>query len=242
LIRSKTQQERQVVDVTLREQTIASAGEEGGETEMPGLDDGGEARLLAGPERAQVASDGQPHRVPLSSFEAPAQLERLCPAELSPLVFLVARFANSSGQVLLAGPVDLIRQSGFVGRAQLKYAAPGETIKLSFGGEDGLRVQRAVEEKTEESRLTGRRTTTTTVKLHVSNARPEPATLVIEERIPVSEVKEVAIQVVDKPCNPKPQGVSQEGIARLPLELPAHGTTTATFVWELSAAAKVAGI
>ena len=241
-IRAKTLQEKQVVDVTMREQAIASAGERGGEAEMPGLDDGGEARLLAGPAGAQIASDGQPHRVPLSAFEVPAELERLCPAELSPLVFLVARFANSSGQVLLAGPVDLVRQSGFVGRAQLKFAAPGETIKLSFGGEDGLRVLRSVEEKTEESRLTARRTTTTTVKLHVSNACPEPAKLVIEERIPVSEVKEVAIQVMDKQCNPRPQGITQEGIVRLPLELPAHGTTAATFVWELSAAAKVAGI
>jgi uncharacterized protein (TIGR02231 family) len=241
-IRPKTQQEKQVVDVTVREQAISSVGEGGGETEMPGLDDGGEARLLAGPEQAQIQSDGQPHRVPLFVFEAPAQLECLCPATLTPLVFLVARFANTSGQVLLAGPVDLVRQSGFVGRSQLKFAALGETVKLSFGGEDGLRVVRTVEEKTEEARLTGRRTVTTTVALHVSNARPDPAKLVLEERVPVSEVKDVAVQVLDKRCTPRPAEVSQEGIVRIPMDLAAHGTGTATFVWELSAAAKVAGV
>ena len=239
-IRPKTQQEKQVVDVTLREQAITSAGEGGGE--MPGLDDGGEARLLAGLEQASVQSDGQPHRVPLFAFEAPAQLEWLCPAALTPLVFLVARFTNTSGQVLLAGPVDLIRQSGFVGRSQVKFAAPGETVKLSFGGEDGLRVVRTVEEKTEEARLTGRKTVTTTVVTHVSNARPDLARLVIEERIPVSEVKDVVVQVLDKRCSPRPEQVNQEGIARLPMDLVAHGTGSATFVWELSAAAKVAGV
>ncbi|MEW6430287.1 MAG: DUF4139 domain-containing protein [Myxococcota bacterium] len=234
--------EKKVVDVSIREEVIQSAGETGGEAEMPGLDDGGEARLLSAPGPATVPSDGQPHRLPLFQFEAKAQLERVCPSELSRLVTVLSRFPNTSGQVLLAGPVDLIRQSGFVGRAQLKFAAPGETVKLAFGSEDGLTVVRELEEKVEEARLTGRRTTTKKVLLHVSNARPEPATLVLEERIPVSEVKEIEVQVLTKTCSPPPSTVTKDGIARIELELPPNGTKTAVFSWELSAAAKVAGL
>jgi uncharacterized protein (TIGR02231 family) len=234
--------EKKSVDVAIREEVVQSAGESGGQAEMPGLDDGGEVRLLSAPGPATVPSDGQPHRVPLFQFESKAQLEQVCPSELSRLVTLVARFPNTSGQVLLAGPVDLIRQAGFVGRAQLKFAAPGETVKLSFGSEDGLSVVRKLEEKVEEARLTGRRTTTKTVRLHVSNARPQPAKLVIEERVPVSEVKEVEVQVLTKACSPAPSAVTKDGIARIELGLPANGTTTAVFAWELSAAAKVAGL
>lgn len=240
--RPKQAIEKKVVDVAIREEVIQSAGETGGEAEMPGLDDGGEARLLSAPGPATVPSDGQPHRIPLFQFEAKAQLERVCPSELSRLVTVLTRFPNSSGQVLLAGPVDLIRQAGFVGRAQLKFAAPGETVKLAFGSEDGVTVVRELEEKVEEARLTGRRTTTKKVLLHVSNARPEPAKLVIEERIPVSEVKEVEVQVLTKTCSPAPSTVTKDGIARIELELPANGTKTAVFSWELSAAAKVAGL
>lgn len=240
--RPKAAIEKKVVDVSIREEVIQSAGETGGEAEMPGLDDGGEARLLAAPGPATVPSDGQPHRVPLFQFEAKAQLERVCPSELSSLVTVLSRFPNSSGQVLLAGPVDLVRQSGFVGRAQLKFAAPGETVKLAFGSEDGVTVVRELEERIEEARLTGRRTTTKKVLLHVSNARPEPAKLVIEERIPVSEVKEVEVQVLTKACSPAPSTVTKDGIARVELELPPNGTKTAVFSWELSAAAKVAGL
>ncbi len=240
--RPKQAIEKKVVDVSIREEVIQTAGEAGGSTELPGLDDGGEARLLAAPARSSVPTDGQPHRVPLFSFEAPATLERVCPAELTRVVSLVARFPNSSGQVVLAGPVDLIRQNGFVGRSQVKFTAPGEPLTLSFGSEDGLQVVRTTEEKVDEARLTGRRTTTKKVLLHVSNARPEAATLVLEERVPVSEVKDVEVQVLKSECHPPPSPVSKDGIARLELSLPPHGTQVATFAWELQAAAKVSGV
>lgn len=239
--RPKAEEEKKVTEVAIREEVIETTGE-GGAPQLPGLDDGGEARLLVAQGTFTIKSDGQPHRVPLFSFESKADLERVCPAELTHLVSLVARFPNTSGQVLLAGPVDLVRQSGFIGRSQLSFAAPGELVKVSFGSEDGLTIVRSTDEKVDEARLTGRRTTARRVTLHISNARPEAAKLVVEERIPVSEVKEVEIQILSRECSPPPSIVTKEGIARIEIELPPRGTRTATFAWELSAAGKVAGV
>lgn len=239
-LRPKETHEKRVVDVAIREEVIQSAGET--LSEMPGLDDGGETRLLQASGRVTVKSDGQPQRVALFSFTAPAQVERVCPAELSSLVFVLARFTNTAPQVLLAGPVDLIRGSGLVGRGLMKFAAPGETLKLSFGNEDGLQIIRETEEKTDEAMLTRRRTTTRKVKLHISNMRSDGAKLIIEERIPVSEVKEVEISVLTKDCAPTPATVTKDGIARIEVELGAQSTKTARFSWELSAASKVAGV
>ena len=241
-LRAKQEIEKRVVDVSIREEVIQTAGETNGTPELPGLDDGAETRLLSAAGATTIRSDGQPHRVALFSFDAKAVVERVCPAELSSLVFVLSRFPNSSGEVLLAGPVDLIRNSGLVGRAQLKFAAPGETVKLSFGNEDGLQVVRDTEEKIEEARLTGRRTTTKKVQLHVSNTRSEAVRLIIEERVPVSEVKEVGIEVLTKECSPAPSSVTKDGVARIEVELAANATKTAKFSWELSAAAKVAGV
>ncbi|MBS1153821.1 MAG: hypothetical protein H6Q89_5519, partial [Myxococcaceae bacterium] len=144
--RARRTEEKKGVDVMIREEVIQSSGEGGvaAAAQLPGLDDGGETRLLKAPAKVTVPSDGQPHRIPLSSFETPARLERSCAPELTPLISLVARFANAGPHVLLAGPVDLLRQSGFVGRAQLKFAGQSETVALSFGSEDGLRVVRTV--------------------------------------------------------------------------------------------------
>ncbi len=241
--RAKRTEEKKVVEVSMREEVIQTAGEGGAAAnEFPGLDDGGEARLLKAPAKATIPSDGQPHRVALSAFDTKATLERVCSPELTPLVSLVAKFPNAGPSVLLAGPVDLLRQSGFVGRALLKFAGQSEVIALSFGSEDGLRVVRNVEEKREEARLTGRVTKTKTVKLFVSNASAEAARVVLEERIPVSEVKEVEVQVLAKECKPAPGAASKDGIVRIDLDLPANSQQEAKFVWELQAASKVAGI
>jgi uncharacterized protein (TIGR02231 family) len=239
-LRPKQDLEKRVVSVSVREQAIQSAGEVS--SELPGLDDGGEAVLLQAPAKGNVPSDGEPHRVPLSSFGAKAATERLCVPELSPAISLVARFPNAGKHVLLAGPVDLVRASGFVGRGALKFAAVGETVKLSFGSEDGMRVLRQLEQKTDEARLTGRRTTRNQVKLFVSNASAIETRVVIEERVPVSEVKDVEIQVLNKECKPAPAAVSSEGVARIELQCAPGATHEVAFVWELSAAAKVAGV
>ena len=242
-LRPKTSVEKRVVDVTVREEVIQTAGEVSTTVpELPGLDDGGEARLITAPARSTVPSDGQPHRVPLGRFEAKATLELVCPPEFSPLAFTVARFPNAGSSVLLAGPVDLIRSAGFVGRSQVSFTAPQETLKLSFGSEDGVRVTRVVDEKVDEARLTGRKTTKKIVTLHVSNASREPKRLNLEERLFVSEVKEVEVQVLQKECDPAPNTVSKDGIARMEIALGPNATKKVKFVWEVSAASKVAGL
>jgi len=242
-LRPKQAIEKKVVSVQVREEVIQTAGATMTQTsELPGLDDGGEAVLLSAPAKASVPSDGMPHRVPLSQFEAKAEVERVCPAELTEGVTLLARFLNAGKHVLLAGPVDLIRQSGFVGRGQLKFAAVGEPVALSFGSEDGMRVVRKLEQKTEEARLTGRRTTRNAVKLFVSNASEVAGRIVLEERVPVSEVKEVEVTVLTKECRPAPSPLTRDGIARIELQCAAGATQEVEFVWELSAAAKVAGV
>jgi uncharacterized protein (TIGR02231 family) len=180
--------------------------------------------------------------VPLSSFEAPAATERLAVPELMPLVSLVARFPNRASHVLMAGPVDLVRESGFVGRGRLAFAGVGETVALSFGTDDDLRVVRNVASTEEEARITGRRTTTRRVFLFVSNAGAERARLSIDERLPVSEVKEVSVEVLPKQCSPQAPNVSAEGIARFEVDLAPRAQQTLKFAWEISAAAKVAGL
>jgi uncharacterized protein (TIGR02231 family) len=242
-VRPKTTQEKRSVEVAVREEVIQTAGERSeSKPEFPGLDDGGEARLLSVPHRVTVPSDGQPHRIPVSAFEAKAQLELLCPAERSPLAFTVARFVNAGPTVMLAGPVDLLRSSGFVGRSQVAFTAPGETLKLSFGSEDGVRVTREVEEKLDENRLTGRRTTKKRITLHVSNASRESRRLILEERVLVSEVKEVEVQVLAKECEPPPGPLTKDGLARVEVPLAPNATKTVKFTWEVSASGKVAGL
>jgi len=242
--RPRSAEEKRTVEVSVREEVIQTVG--GGATtevsELPGIDDAGEVQVLAAPGRVTVPSDGHPQRFRLSSFRAKAQTQLVCAPEQSPLVSLVATFRNDPGAVLLAGPVDLLRESGFVGRSQLRFAARNDEVKLSFGSEDHLRVAREETRRDEESRLTGRRTAQRTVQLFVSNAGGEPVRLLLEERIPVSEVKEVEVSLRKKDTQPAPSEVTQDGIVRFALELPAREHREVKLGYDVSAASKVTGL
>jgi uncharacterized protein (TIGR02231 family) len=240
--RAKAEREKKSLEVGIREVAIETTSVEGGTTEMPGLDDGGEARVLSARGRATIPDDGQPHRVAIASFTAPVKTELVCTPEQGPEAVVVARFANTSGRVLLAGPVDLVRSSGYVGRSSLAFAAMGEAVELSFGSEDGVVVLRDADVEHDTSRLTGKQTHLHTITLHVSNASAQSRTLVLQERIPVSEVKEVQVEVLAKKCDPAPREVDKHGIAKLELTLAPGATKTATFTWQLEAAGKVAGL
>ncbi|MFI6144528.1 mucoidy inhibitor MuiA family protein [Streptomyces sp. NPDC051109] len=241
----RTAAERRSVDVELREEAIGDIGP-APVLGLPGVDDGGEARVLGSPAPVSVPGDGRAHRVPLSAFTAPASSEYACSPELSPLVTQAVRFGNGSGHALLAGPVDLVRTGGFSGRGTLDFTAPGAPVVLAFGSCDDHSVVREAEESRATAGITQRTVVTRTVRLHLSRfsapAEQGERVVVVRERIPVSEVSAVEVRLRKEACSPAPAEVDAEGIARWDVALPPGGRRTVTLVYELSASAKVAGI
>ncbi len=190
-----------VVEVAVREQEIQTSGLGGGGAgaaaeEMPGIDDGGEALALKSSDPADVPSDGRPCRVPYASFEAKAQAGRVLMPELAGCAFFRTVQVNAGTMPLLAGPVDLLRRGGFVGRTKTKFVAPGERFTLGWGAEGALRVSREVEQKDEEPGLMSSwRTERRRLTLRLSNLGAEELAVEVTERVPVSEIEQVEIAV-----------------------------------------------
>jgi uncharacterized protein (TIGR02231 family) len=180
-------------------------------------------------------------RVPVFEFTAPAEVDLFSCPELEPLVHLRARAANTGRQPILAGPVDLLRSSGYVGRSQVGFIAPGEKLALGFGSEDALRVRRDTWSSQERARLTGRLTITSRVELYLSNLADAPATFTVQERVPVSELEKVKIELDEKLSKPLSKPDAQ-GIISYVVTLPAHGTDKVTLVHLLNAASDVEGL
>ncbi|MGW6914801.1 mucoidy inhibitor MuiA family protein [Kitasatospora sp. NPDC054939] len=242
-LRERTSEERRTVEVELREEAISTLGPS---EAVPGVDDGGEVRVLSAPAPATVPSDGRAHRVPLGAFTASAGSEYACAPELSPLVTQVVRFRNGAGHALLAGPVELVRGSGFTGRGELAFTAAGADAELAFGSSDGYRVVRETEERQSTSGLSQRQVTTRTVRLHVSRfSGPEEhdeQLVTVRERVPVSEVSAVEVRLRKEECSPAPDAFDAEGIVRWDLPLGPGARRTVTLVYEVSASSKVAGL
>ncbi|MFJ8923446.1 mucoidy inhibitor MuiA family protein [Streptomyces sp. NPDC102415] len=237
--------ERRTVGVEVREEEIGDLGP-APVVGLPGVDDGGEVRVLRPPAPVSVPGDGRAHRVPLSGFSTAARSEYACSPELSPLVTRVVRFDNLAGHALLAGPVDLVRGSGFAGRGTLEFTAPGASAELAFGSCDDHRVVRHTEETRETAGLTQRSVITRTVRLHLSRfsapGERGDRVVVVRERLPVSEVSAVEVRLRRESCSPAPDAVDAEGIVRWDVTLPPDGHRTVTLVHEISASAKVTGL
>ncbi|MBT2367366.1 DUF4139 domain-containing protein [Streptomyces sp. ISL-10] len=244
-LKDRSPAERRTVDVELREEEIGDLGP-APVLGLPGVDDRGEARVLNSPRPVSVPGDGRAHRVPLSAFTTAANGEYACSPELSALVTHVVRFDNLSGHALLAGPVDLVRGSGFSGRGTLDFTGPGVPAQLAFGSCDDYRVVRHAEESRDSTGITQRTVVTRTVRLHLSRfsapGEHGERVVVLRERIPVSEVSAVEVRLRKEACSPAPDMLDAEGIARWDVTLPPGGRRTVTLVYEVSASAKVGGL
>jgi uncharacterized protein (TIGR02231 family) len=236
------------VEVQTRDQKIHTAGlgaDQGAskqveQDDLPGIDDGGEALLLRGLAKASVPSDGKPYRVPIFSFESPAETALVCTPELVTAVLLRSRQANHASHPLLAGPVDLVRHSGLVGRTSILFIAPGERFELGWGPDSNLRVHRSVE-LLEQERKTLSSWTRKPRKIDVklSNLGPEPRTLEVKERIAVSEVEKVEVELVEASRKAKPD---KDGFVTWEVRLPGFGHEELLLHWTLVVHDDVVGL
>jgi uncharacterized protein (TIGR02231 family) len=198
--RLRVRKRRDVLAVQKREQKVDKAAVIGERVaEPPGIDDGGEALELRASSRASVPSDGRPHRVPLAAFSAPITTSLESTPELSPYVMLKSVQSNAGSGPILAGPVDLVRQAGLAGRTSVMFVGPGERFELGWGPESELRVSRSVELENADTGLLG---TWVAHKHHVevrlSNLGASERRVHVRERVPVSEIEKVKIELHPK--------------------------------------------
>jgi uncharacterized protein (TIGR02231 family) len=221
------------VQVEAREEQVHTAGLGADavatevDDELPGIDDGGDAIELKGRTRATIPGDGRPHRVAIGSFEAPAETAWICTPELVSAVTLRSRQTNRGERALLAGPVDLIRRGGLVGRTSITFVAPSERFDLGWGPDRALRVSREVEFlEVERKTLSSWTRKPRRVTLKLSNLDPAPRTVEVKERVAVSELEKVEVEVDHASQGAAPDGdgfvtwnVELRGFAHHELEL-----------------------
>lgn len=238
-LRRKTEQERKQVVVEAREQTIQVAGLGRGQTaveEMPGVDDGGEPLMFAALRPTTLPSTGQPVRVEIGTTQLSCKVERVAFPERSIGAHLRATATLASNKPLLAGPVHIVRGGELAGRGRMPFVAPGEPFELGFGIDDGVRVRRKVEETRETTAVMGTQKITRTVRLYLSNLSGERKQLLLTERVPVSEIRDVEISVTPAPAL---RVDGKDGFVRFDADLEPGATRELFFTYRIEAAARV---
>jgi uncharacterized protein (TIGR02231 family) len=240
-LRTKTESERQAVEVEARDEEIAllSPGSVGVTQAMvPGVDDGGAVRTFQLRDRVSVVSDGRTHLLELDRFEAKAELDLVCTPELVPAAMLRSRTVNASRAPLLAGPVALVRDGGFVGRSLTGFVAPGEHLALGWGSEDEIQVVRQVDHHQEEASFGRRARTRRWVRNYLSNTASEPRVVTVTERVPVSELEDVRVRLLEKESSPGHR-VDDKGHVSWTVELAGGGKAELVLVCDVESSKRV---
>jgi len=230
------------VVVEAREQQQQDTGLGGaGPLQVPGIDDGGLGlRLTAG--KVTVKHDGAPHRVPVGGFSATAQVSLVGIPLRSPWVHVRARIINTGTTPLLAGPVDLIMASGYVGRAEIGFVAPNEKFYLGFGPEADVRMHRDEERIRDEAGILGGwNTQTVRIAVRLSNLGAQKREVTITERIPISEVEQVevnasapdAYELEEETTQVTARALDDKGLVSWAVELPPLGRRAVTLEYKV---------
>jgi len=221
------QRKSDVVRVEMRDEAIQNTGLGGAPAaRVPGIDDGGDVRVLVAKGRATIPSDGGPHRVPCGASRAKSSSSLVAYPELAEAV-LVRAVQTNGGETILAGPVDLVRASGFVGRTKLPLIASGERFELGFGPDPHVRVRREIEIVDEEpgilpSNWIGR---SHRVRVHLSNLDTSARKIDVTERVPVSEIEKVEVHFDEKKTTPR-AAPDADGFVKWSVDLAARGRAT----------------
>jgi hypothetical protein len=247
-LRARKKPDTVVVEAREHKQEDVGLGASGGPLVVPGIDDGGLGlRLTAG--RATVRADGAPHRIGVASFSTTAQVSLVGIPLRSPWVHVRARIINAGTAPLLAGPVDLIMASGYVGRAEIGFVAPNEKFYLGFGPEADVRMHRdETRERDDAGLLGGWNVQTIRVAVRLSNLGTQKREITITERIPISEVEQVevhtgaadAYELDEETTQVTARTLDDRGLVTWAVELPPLGRRAITLEYKVKSQRGVA--
>jgi uncharacterized protein (TIGR02231 family) len=239
--RTKSDEERRTIEVTSRDEEIATTGEVAqprASDTPPGVDDGGEVRVFRVPGAVDVPSDGRPHRYSFETWEAAAECELVAAPSRAAWVFLRSVQVNPSAMPLLAGPVKLVRNGGFVGRSEVAYVAPGERFELSWGSEDGFVVLRDEARSVDETLLRKQQKHAFEVAVYLANQTGAPAKVRLVERVPVTEIAQVEVSI-DEAGTTRGYEKDAQGLVSWSVDLPARGEARVALAFEVAMPANV---
>ncbi|HEV3185807.1 MAG TPA: mucoidy inhibitor MuiA family protein [Xanthobacteraceae bacterium] len=162
------------------------------------VDTGGFQAVFRVPGRISVAANegAKSFRIAAAAL-SPDLLVRATPA-LDAAAYLQASFKHGEDAPLLPGRVSLYRDGVYVGRGDMPGAAKEETVRLGFGADDKVKVVRSVVRRSEGSAgiISSAKTDEREFKIAVRNGHDAAVRVAIEDRLPVSEVADVTVEML----------------------------------------------
>ncbi len=158
--------------------------------------------------KVTVKSDGEEHKLPISSQTLAAHFEYSAYPRAAALAYLRSRVSNDKDLQLLAGRVNVFMEGDFVGTSGIASIAPGQEFDLYMGIDENVKIKRELLERKKDDVLLGGIPSPTMketfkYKLTVENYKAAASTVNLFEAIPVSEDERIKAKVSQTSLEPK---------------------------------------
>jgi uncharacterized protein (TIGR02231 family) len=155
---------------------------------------------------------------------------------LDPTAFLQASFVQSEDAPLLPGKVSIYRDGMFVGRSMLAAAAKDETVRLGFGADDKVKIERAVVKRNEGSTglIVTSKTDERAFKTIVRNGHDFAIKVAIEDQLPISENDDIVVEMLPSTTPPTTTNLrDKRGVLEWAFEAKAAEVREINFAWRV---------
>ena len=166
-----------------------------------------------------VRSDGRSIRARIGGAKIKATRRIIAAPEESLNAAITLEMANKTGQPLLPGGVARYQDGAFLGMTDTEFVARDEDFSVFFSVADQVKLARELDRHQSSLQRTARNRMQLSFVSKAKNLSDGPVTLVIAERIPVSENTEIRVSNVKIGPTEKPDG---KGIVRWAVTLAAR--------------------
>ena len=182
------------------------------------------------------ASEGAKSLRVSSAAIAPDLAVRAAPV-LDPTGFLEASFKQAEDAPLLPGRVAIYRDGVFAGRGLMAAASKDETVRLGFGADDKIKIERTVLKRNEGSAgliVTTSKTDERAFKTTVRNGHDFPIRIAIEDQLPVSENEDIVVEMLPSTTAPSATNLrDKRGVLEWAFEAKAGEVRDINFAWRV---------
>lgn len=189
------------------------------------------------PGRVSVGANEGPKSLRIASMSISPDLVIRSAPVADPAAFLEASFVQGEDAPLLPGRVSIYRDGMFVGRGKMAAAGKDETVRLGFGADDKVKIERAVLRRNEGSAgliVTTARTDERAFRTTVRNGHDFAIKVAIQDQLPVSENDDITVETLPSTTPPTTTNVhDKRGVLEWAFEAKPGEVRDINFAWRV---------
>ncbi len=187
------------------------------------------------PRRETIDGAGRSRTVPLARHALKAIVTRVAAPRGDTTAYLTATLTNDTGVPFLPGQARISLGDEFVGRAPLAATPPGGELKLAFGADPRLELERRVVERRHETAglLGGDHVWRYHVRTTVKNRYAVATTLTLLDLVPVSRDEAIKVKLLDGSTPATSEDPDRPGVKRWELKLGPRETRVVELRYEV---------